>query len=588
VVQNLPIELPPGIVKVDSPNAAKGRYVDCDKVRFEKGLPEKWLGWEKFIDDQLDGIARGATSWTNIYGNINVAIGTNTKLYAIVGNDSLTDITPIRATGTLGTDPITTTDGETEVTIADTAHGVLIGDTVNLTGADAVGGITIDGDYLVTSVPSANAYTIEHSSAATSDATGGGASAVYSYRLNIGNVGTIAGLGWSAGPWGDGTWSTPRTEGLAIELRVWSLSEYGNDLMASPSNGGLYLWQQATDTEAEIVTNAPTAIRSMFITGERFVIALGTLTPMTIQWPDRDDITDWTPSTANTANIRALQQGSKLVAGTSLVEATNLIWTDKAIYVMQYTGSDLIYDTRLAGTECGLIAPLGYVTVSGAAYWISGHEFYMYSGGVQRVPNQSDVSDWVFSDMDPEQIEKTWAEYDPVGRQVRWHYCSAGSEEPDKYVDVDLDDYAWTTGTEDRTTGCTYRPERASSLRVSSDGYVYEHNVGLDADGAAMESFITYGEYVLTRGETNVDVMGLIPDFQRQSGNLSVEVFTKERPNSASVLDTQTVTIEEGTEIEDLRVEGRHFSMKITSNVIGGDFRLGIVSLEIGSSGNRR
>lgn len=588
MTQNLPLEIPPGIVKVDSPNAAKGRYVDGDKIRFEKGFPEKWLGWEKLIDDQLTGVARGATSWTNIYGNTNVAIGTNSNLFAITGNDTLTDITPIRISGTLGTDPFSVTDTETEVTVTHTAHAAIVGDTVTYGGATAVGGITIDGPYIITSVPTANTYTIEHTSAATSTATGGGASVTYAYNINIGNVGTIAGLGWSAGSWGEGTWSTPRSDGLAIELRVWSLSEYGNDLMASPSNGGLYLWQEATDTEAEIVSGAPTAIRSMFITGERFIIALGTSTPMTMQWPDRDDITDWTPSTSNTSNIRTLQQGSKMISGTSLIDAINLIWTDKALYAMQYTGSDLIYDTRLAGTECGLIAPLGFVTVQGAAYWISGHEFYMYAGGVQKIPNQSDVSDWAFSDMDPEQIEKIWAEYDPIGRQVRWHYCSAGSEEPDKYVDVDLDDYAWTVGTEDRTTGCGYRPDRASSLRVSSDSYVYEHNVGLDADGAAMASYITYGEYALTRGEKNVDVMGIIPDCQRQTGNLTFEVFTKERPNSASVLDTQTVTIEPGTEIEDIRVEGRHFSMKITSNVIGGDFRLGIVSLELGASGDRR
>lgn len=558
-------------------------------MRFENGLAEKWLGWEKLIDDQLDGTARGAISWTNVYGNLNVAIGTNTKLYAITGGDLLNDITPIRDTGTLGSDPFETTDGSTEVIVTDTAHGCLIGDTVEFSGATATGGITIDGTYLVSSVPSANSFTIDHTSAATSDSNGGGSSVVYSYRLNIGNVGTISGLGWSSGAWGQGTWSTPRSDGLSIELRVWSLSEYGNDLLASPSLNTLYLWEEATDTEAEAVSNAPSSIRSMFITGERFIIALGTSTPMTMQWPDRDDLTDWTPSAANTANSRALQHGSKLMCGASLADALNLIWTDRGLYSMQYTGSDLIYDTRLAGTECGIIGPLAFVVVSGTAFWMSGRQFYMYSGGVGEIPNDNDVSDFVFDDMDPEQTEKIWAEYDPYGRQVRWHYCSLGSTEPDKYVDVSLDGaYSWTTGTLSRTTGCSYRPSDASTLLVSDDGYVYEHNTGRNDDGAAMEAYITYGEYVLTRGKNNVDITGIIPDFERQSEDITVEVFTKERPNSQSYLDTQTVTLSEGEEIEDLRVEGRHFSMKITSNAINGDFRLGIMSLELGGSGERR
>src|SRR4051812_39599277 len=99
----IPIEIPPGIVKTDSPNAAKGRYTDGDKFRFVGKYPEKWLGWERFLpEDQgdLTGIARGATSWANTLGTQNVAIGTHLKLYVITGGDTLADITPIRDDGT--------------------------------------------------------------------------------------------------------------------------------------------------------------------------------------------------------------------------------------------------------------------------------------------------------------------------------------------------------------------------------------------------------------------------------------------------------------------------------------------------------
>lgn len=584
----LPLEIPPGFVKTDSPNAAKGRFIGGDKVRFVKGKPEKWAGWEQFIDDELTGIARGAVSWVNQYGNTNIAFGTHLKLHVITGDDTLSDITPIRASSTINTDPFAMTNLSTTVTVTDTSHGADINDYVTFSGATAAGGITISGEYQITEIVDNNTYKIVHSSAATSTTTGGGASVTAAYQINTGSVGGTVGLGWGAGAWGEGAWSTARTEGIATEIRWWSLHEYGNDILASPSLGGLFLWEEATDARGEVVSGAPTSIRAMFVTGERFVFALGTTSPMTVQWPDQDDITDWTPTAANTANTRTLQSGSKLINGTSLSDGVNLVWSDTSLYLFQYTGTDFVYDSRLVGTNCGLAAPLGLAKVSGAAFWISGEQFFMYASGVTPIPNQDDIKDYVFGRMNIGQIAKTWAEYDQKNGQLRWHYCSGVETEPDSYVDVSIGDWVWTTGTRDRTTGTLYRPGDSSSLSVDADGVIYIDNVGLDANGAAMESYIEFGLYALTNGKNNVDVMGIIPDCQRQTGDLTYEIYTKERPNSEDNFDEQTVTMGEGDEIGDARVCGRHFGMTVRSNVVGGDYRLGIVSLEIGQGGARR
>lgn len=584
---NLPLEIPAGFLKVDSPNAGRGRFTDGDKIRFVKGKPEKWLGWARLIDDTVVGMARGAVAWTNAYGNTNIAIGTHLKLYVVTGNDTLTDITPIRASGTLGANPFTMVSGSSVVTVADTAHGADDGDFVTFGGASAACGITISGAYQLTYVD-ANTYTITHSSAATSSGTGGGASVTYAYQINIGVADSVVGLGWGAGTWGGGTWSTPRSDGITVDLRHWSVCEYGNDLLSSPSGGGLYLWEEETDTKAEIVTNAPTAMRAMFVTGERFVFALGTSTPMTIEWPDQDDITDWTPSASNNANARTLQVGSKIINGTPLVDNVNLVWTDTGLYVFQYTGSEFVYDSRLAGDNCGLAAPKAWTRVGGVAYWMSAQRFKMYSGGVQDIPNAEDVQAWVFSDMDAGQIAKTWCVYDKFNNQVRWGYCSQGETEPNRYVDVDLDDFSWTTGTLDRTTGCLFRPSDASMIMVDHGGAIYSHNETLNADGAALEAYLTFGLYALARGEQVADVFGIIPDCQRQTGALTFEVFTKNRPNSASNFDEETATLDEGAEIADIRVTGRHFSMTVRSNEVDGDFRLGVVNLEVQPAGERR
>lgn len=588
VMPPLPLEIPPGILKVDSPNAGKGRYTDCDKVRFMANRPEKWLGWQRFIPDTLTGIARGAVAWANSYGNTNVAFGTHLKLQVVSGDDTLRDITPIRSTSTINANPFAVTSGSTVVTVTDTAHGADINDYVTFSGAAAVGGITIDGEYQIVEVIDNNSYKIVHPIAASGTASGGGSSVTAAYQINTGSIGGVVGLGWGASTWGSGSWGTPRADGISVDIRSWSLCEYGNELLASPSLGGLYLWEEATDARAEVVTNAPASIRAVFVTGERFIMLLGTTTPMTVQWPDQDDITDYTPSASNTANVRTLQSGSKLMAGTALADGISLVWSDTSAYHFQYTGSEFVYDSRLVGTNCGLIAPLGFTKVSGVAFWISARQFFMYASGVTPIPNQEDVRDYVFDNMDPSQITKTWCEYDMRFQQLRWHYCSIGSTEPDRYVDVSIGDWKWTIGTLNRTTGTLYRPGDASSLLVDETGNIFSHNVGVDADGEALESYITFGLYALTNGQNNVDVFGVVPDCQRQVGNLTYEIYTKERPNSDSNLDEQTVTMSPTDEIGDCRVCGRHFGMTVRSNVLGGDYRLGIVSLEIGQGGTRR
>lgn len=584
----IPLKLPPGIVKVDSPHGAGGRYTDSDKVRFVNGAPEKWRGWVKRIETPLRGVARGAVYWTNVYGNNNAAFGTHLKLYALTGTDLVSDITPIRATSVIDTDPFETVNGETTVVVTHTNHGAVDGDFVTFADATAVGGITVDGEYQLT-VIDANSYTIEHDSPAASDDTGGGALVEASYQINTGTASGVKGLGWGAGTWGTGTWGTPRADGIEISLRTWSLAKYGNDLLASPHMGGLYLWQESSSARAVVVANAPASIRAMFVTSERFVMALGTTSPMTVQWPDQDDITDWTPSAANTANERRLQSGSELVNGAPLADGISLVWSDSSLYVFQYTGSEFIYDSRLVAENCGLLCPKGFAVASGVAFWASSRSFKMYVGGVQDVPNSGDIVDYVFNDMNPDEIDKMWAFYDEVNNQVRWHYASIGSDEPDRYVDVNVGgDWAWTVGTLDRTTGTAFRFGGIVSLQVSPDGFVYLHDNGTDADGGALESFITYGLYALEGGSRNVDVMGIIPDCSRQQQGLDFHVYTKERPNSSGNFDEQTLVMQEGDEIGDVRVSGRHFGMTVRSNSVGGDFRLGTVNLEIQGGGTRR
>lgn len=587
---NLPLDIPPGLLLVDSPNAGQGRFIDCDKVRFVRGKPEKWAGWDQFIPEQLAGMARGAVAWADVDGFTDAALGTNLKLYAITGDGVLSDITPERRTDTLGSSPFATTNGQATVTVTHVAHGAGDDDYVTFSGATAVAGLTISGEYQIASIVDSDSYTISAGSNANATTTGGGSAVEAVYQINAGSADTVLGTGWGAGGWGEEEWGTPRTTtGIELQHRTWSLQSYGNYLLASPFGGSLYLWNPATDTKAHLVANAPVSMSAMFVTPERFIMALGTTTPMTVQWPDRDDPTDWTPVPENTANERKLQYGTKLIAGAGLGDGISLVWSDTSLYVFQYDGSDYVYDSRLAGKNCGLAAPLAFAIVSQSmAFWMSASNLHMYAGGVSEVPNSLDILETVFKDIDRDQITKTFALYDQRNAQVRWHYCSQGSSEPDRYFDVNIKEWTWTWGTLDRTTGTLFKSSDHRPLMVDHSGNVYLHDVGLDADGDPIDAYITYGLYTLLRGEQMADIMGLIPDVERQTGNLTYEIFTKDRPNSATNQDSATLTAGPTDVILDPRIEGRHFGMTIRSNELGGDFRLGIVSLEVQPSGARR
>jgi hypothetical protein len=335
----------------------------------------------------------------------------------------------------------------------------------------------------------------------------------------------------------------------------------------------------------------------MFVTPERFVFALGAstgspITPMKVMWPDQDDITDWTPSASNNANSRTLQNGSKLVAGAPLQQGISLVWSDTALYVFQYTGSDLVYDSRLAGDHCGLIGPLAHVNVDGISYWMSAHDFHLFNGSVVSIPNAEDITDYVFGHIHEDLRQKTACTYFPVPDTIVWDYVSVDSTdfEPDRYVEVALGNYAWSFGTLRRTCGIVFRPHEGSVVMADPAGRLWLHEDGNDDNISAMEAYITYGLYSVSEGDQNVDIVGFRPDFTRQTGQAEVDLFTKEYPNSQTTFDSQTVIFDEGEAIKDCRVSGRHFGFTIRTNDLGADLRIGVPALEMppGNAGERR
>jgi len=230
------IQLRPGVNRENTRYTNENGWYDSDKIRFRQGTPEKLGGWQRISANTFVGICRSLWAWVTLGAANLLGLGTNLKFY-IENGGTYYDITPVRALDTL-TNPFDTTNLSTTVTVTDAAGGYITNDFVTFTGATAVGGLTISGEYQITKT-SSTTYTIQAASAATSTATGGGT--VYAvYQINTGPAYAVPLVGWGAGPWSSGTWGNGTSS--TDSLRLWSQSNFGEDLIYGPRAGPIYYW----------------------------------------------------------------------------------------------------------------------------------------------------------------------------------------------------------------------------------------------------------------------------------------------------------------------------------------------------------
>ena len=240
------ITLKPGVNRENTRYTNEGGYYESEKVRFRQGTPEKIGGWLRISADTFLGLCRSLWNWVTLSGNNLLGLGTNLKFYIERGG-AYYDITPIRATTTLGANPFVATSSSAIITVTATAHGAINNDYVTFSGAVTLGGnitaAVLNAQYQITYV-NANSYTF--TATATANATdasgspGGGSAVVAAYQLNTGPAVSVPLTGWGAGGWGLGVWGTGA--GSTDALRLWSQSNYGEDLVFGPRGGGLYYW----------------------------------------------------------------------------------------------------------------------------------------------------------------------------------------------------------------------------------------------------------------------------------------------------------------------------------------------------------
>lgn len=588
-----PIQPPPGVVLTEAGKVIAGRYSNSDRVRSINRRPQKIGGWVQQDSAATSGTPRASHAWRDNAANQYFGVGTYRKLYVYDPTWTQNDVTPYRASGTLGGNPFTTTSGSAAVTVSLTAHGAGAGDTVVLSGAAAFNNVTMNGTFIVQTVVDANDFTITASTSANASGSGGGGAVAYKLEIAVGvEIGTF-GYGWGVGFYGLGGYGSSRTQStIFIEPRVFSLDHFGQLLIASYNGGSIYQfdptqaqpWPRAVPIASDAML--PADCRYAFVTPERFVFALRA--GMNVSWNSQGDLTTWTPSASNTANTRTLTVGTKLVAGRALAPYQSIVWSDAAAYLFQYTGSQFVYDSGLLARDCGLISPNAAVSINGVAYWMGSKTFWMYDGSVRQMPNVEDIRKWLYDQLDPSFAYQANAVYNPVHNDILWSFTPSGRQNPAVAVLYGIDDQAWWPQSFARASGSHFDQGDTRPLMAGTDGHVYLHEQGYDANGAAMPYSLTLAAYALEGGGDLAQILGFEWDAFQVAGTPQLTINTYDRLGDPTTEDSDTESVPAGTTLIDFFASGRYLGFVLTDNELGCYFRMGVPAALLSPRGKRR
>lgn len=326
-----------------------------------------------------------------------------------------------------------------------------------------------------------------------------------------GRADAVAGGGYGTGTYGTGTYGTPRPDStLVLDATEWTLDTWGEDLLGvSPDDGHLYEWDLNTSNDAALVTNSPDCA-AVVTTAERFVFALGTSDPRTLDWCDQEDNTVWAPSSTNQAGSFPLQTAGRLMCGKRVTGLT-LLLTDLDSHVAQYIGGTLVYGfNRVGGEGSGAISRQCMASFgTGEAAWMSpGFNFWLWNGG-SVVPLPCDVQDYIRTDINLLQVSKIWARVNAATFEIEWYYCSSGSTEIDRCAIWQYKDNYWNIGRVARLCGVDKGIFQYPIL-VDSSNAVYNHEIAFSYGGAT--PYARSGPIKLGNNDNIMWVENLFPD----------------------------------------------------------------------------
>jgi hypothetical protein len=612
------LALKPGVNRENTRYTSEGGWYESDKIRFRQGTPEKIGGWQRISAATFLGVCRSLWNWVTLGSQNLIGVGTNLKFY-IENGGAYSDITPLRATVTL-TNPFTTTSGSPTVSVVDANGGYISGDFVTFSGASAVGGLTLNGEYQLTIDTTAiNTYFITASSNASSSATGGG-TVTAAYQINTGAASVTPLTGWGAGPWSAGAWGVGVPSD--VQIRLWSQANFGEDLIFAPRGGDIYFWDATAGLTSRGVTLASIApvganvpsVQDLILVSDisRFVFCFGcndlasaTKNPMLIRWSDQENATQWTPAATNQAGSLQLSRGAEIIAAKQARQEV-LVWSDSALYALQYVGAPVVWGAQLVGENISIASQNAVAYANGVAFWMGIDKFYMYDGRTQPLP--CNLRKFIFNDFNTAQYRQVFAGTVESYHEVWWFYCSAESDTADRYVVYNYLDNIWYYGTMDRTAwldsglrdyplAATYSNNLVNQeegvddneLGASTPIHAYASTAEFDLDDGHQFNFIWRVLPDITFDGSTTEspsaVMTLLP--MQNSGSGYNSPASVGGSNNGTITRSAVLPIEKFTEQLNTRVRGRQMTMKIESTEAGVTWQLGSPRLDMRPDGRR-
>jgi hypothetical protein len=617
------LTLKPGVNRESTRYAAEGTWFETDKVRFRFGLPEKIGGWQRLSPNTYLGVARSLTNWATLSGQNLLAVGTNLKYYIERGG-AYGDVTPIRLTTAAGDVEFAAVDGSAVITATNVDHGAQQGDFVTFSGAVSLGGnITADvlnQEYVIASIIDDDNYTFVATATANASDTGdGGASVVGAYQIPVGNEIEVPFSGWSAGRWGFGTWGLG---GVTVApMRLWSQTNFGEDLFFTYRGGAPFYWDATTGVTGRAVyvsslggaSDVPVIANIAFVSDIfRFAFCFGAnelgaapLDPMLIRWADQEDVANWTPTALNQAGSLRLSQGTEIVAVRQARQEV-LVWTDSALYGLQYLGAPEVWGAQLLGSNITVVSPNATIYANNVAYWMGIDKFYYYDGTVKTLP--CTVRSYVFNDINKSQFNQVICGTVEQFDEVWWFYPSAGSMQNNRYVIYNYIENIWYYGNLSRSAWID------ADLRDNPIAATYSNNLvfqefGVDCNelGTAnpITATITSGEFDIDEGDRFMMINRILPDMTfvgstadapsatmtilplENSGSGYYNPLSVGGNSTTTITRVTTVPIEEFTGQVFVRIRGRQIAVKIESTGLGVTWKLGKPRLDIRPDGRR-
>ena len=634
------LQFQPGINRDTTSYSNEGGWFDGDKIRFRAGFPEKIGGWTKVSVKSFLGSCRALHPWRALDLSNYIGVGTHLKYYIEEGQ-GFYDITPIRATTSAGDVTFSATNGSSTITVADTAHGAVVGDFVTFSGAASLGGNiaanVLNQAYRITEIVNANSYKISARTAGTSvsditvdgqysptlvnangsDTGNGGSSVVGAYQINVGLDTSVFGTGWGAGTWSRQGWGDAAViDPVKDTLRIWEHDNFGEDLVLNVHNGNIFYWDKTNGLATRAValntlagaSGTPTIATKVIVSDvDRHVIAfgcdpltnIGVQDPLLIRFSDQENAADWTPTTTNTAGDLRLGSGSKIVTAVETRQQI-LVFTDVSLHAMQYVGPPFTFGINMISENITIRSPISVAAVEDTVYWMGKNEFYVYNGGVQTL--SCSVRDYVFSDFNTQQAEKAFASVNSSFSEIWWFYPSSSSDNNDRYVVYNYLQNIWYYGTLTRTAWID-RGVEENPIAAGRDGYLYNHEIGFD-DGStspvtAISSYIESSQFDIGDGDQFSFVRRLIPDLTFRSSTASTPTanFTLKARNfpggaylqssAKAVEKTASVPVEQFTQDAHVRLRGRSVAIRVDSSNTGTGWRLGSPRIDVRSDGRR-